>query len=1331
MLICSHRIVFVFGMLMLMSASQLLAAGKQYFPEEEIPRFNIPRMTTPPTIDGVIDDAEWKQAVRVMGMATAHNNTYRGRPHVFWVSWDAGHIYIAGRAHVLKDHVLLKSRREKFTTQTVFDDSFEFGLSMEGRNQSPGEAPSFFKFIVNSLKSGEYLKMYPSIGQYLYNWRPELQMQTRVYEASGAKWFDIEIALDLADLEMPVENQAGDLMRILLAHDGKNPGWQWTCVPSASGYLVHDGYPRAVLTDGSPYVQVEQLDGFDDEKLNLRSVIHNPGDTPVTVAVNLTVANEKWRGNADITPVIGVAIEKQINIPAGDSVRFDVDEAFSNFIYGGHPEKKRNSMRGAFDWQVTLVGDSEAPPVYAYHLKFAKDEEKKHLQYNSKPQIFNMAAKYNPVSHKIWIEADTLDAQLPEGTKAAGASWRLTQGDKTIADGRISKFIYHKYQDLIQLPALAPGDYEVEVSLIDDAGKALVSRNKKISKKDEAAEYPEWWGKKFGNPEQLLKPFEPLRAQGNKVNVTRRTFELDSLGLPIQIQANDGDVLTDSARIVLVIDGKTYRVPTKPSIRVTEKKGWRVSFEGNATEIAGVRFNATGMIEQDGLVSLEMTYQPTGKPVRIQELRIEWPVDDTWHNHMACMGVGGNYSARFIDAVPAGQGEVWSSLKHIGKAGSGMTLGNFYQNLWLGTEKRGFLWYGTTDEGWVPNDRTAAHTIMRDRTTTIVRNHIVSTYPGDKPFELSNSRTIRFSYNASPFKKLTKGWRINQRSAANGFTQKPKYKWNWDTGVQYFSVLSPPFPARDRWAEYYAHCKEVAEKLTKQYGLYSPGWRMRPYLTNQIALRGYMRKSLESKIYNYFSADWETSDSGETLNETYRDYMMWLQHRQVTEGGCRHFYYDISMCGRVSREIAAGFGYILPDGRIQPSGTDWTLRKWYIRANALMQDNGLYPTGISGHATQTIPLIALPFSDAILDSEFPMDDPIDVYPSARMIALSHPQTFGCNINHLGFMNPDWAGMHDAGMGGGHGSVFDRAAWRNWGIERDDVEFVPYWRNGHAVRRIGDGLICSMWKRPGSIILGILNYGPDKKGYEKSRPAELTLDLTALGVPQDARHEMVRVRELAGGQMYSEKYYDQLKWYQDLPGTPNKYNKSRIEKFRQKVQPQLDLSTGALTGFDVQYHDIHYVVIHWEQQPISDGAWAAELADYRGRALDWGINTATDISGTGTVKTATDGFQLRAWQKSGSVMVLITNDSDKKNVVEVDIDLDALGLRIARDKIWHDFTSIFSLDGGAVRNVLWNEEYQKKRRHEYTRGGLVYDGHVGKVVGMIPPGTSRLICVDKF
>jgi len=38
------------------------------FDESLIPRFNIPRMAKPPTVDGMINAAEWREAAKVMGV---------------------------------------------------------------------------------------------------------------------------------------------------------------------------------------------------------------------------------------------------------------------------------------------------------------------------------------------------------------------------------------------------------------------------------------------------------------------------------------------------------------------------------------------------------------------------------------------------------------------------------------------------------------------------------------------------------------------------------------------------------------------------------------------------------------------------------------------------------------------------------------------------------------------------------------------------------------------------------------------------------------------------------------------------------------------------------------------------------------------------------------------------------------------------------------------------------------------------------------------------------------------------------------------------------------
>lgn len=1307
-------------------------AGGLAYDEQFVPRFNVPRMSKPPTIDGTIGADEWREAVRVMGVVWTSTLNYRDRPISFWVAWDPQHIYIAARSDILPGHRLYRSKREKYTAGVVFDDSYEFGIFLHDRNKLPGQVSSFLKFVINSLGSGEYMKLYPSIGQNLFNWRPDMQIANRIHEEGGRQWWDMELAADLADLEMPVEHKPGDKMDILLAAPLKNPEWQWFDVPSASGHLEHYGFPRTILTADKPYVQVEELSGLHDERLDLKSIIHNPSDKPVTVKAAVRILHGRM-GHArdrampeDAKPV--VQEEQTLTIPAKGSARFDVAKAFPGLAYP-KPDGKEPGNLSWYTYSVT-IGDE---PVYTYHLAF-QGTDKSYLAARPRPHILECEANWNPVRGLLFLSADTLDAPLPAGAKPAGAEYEIAKDSKVVKKGRLGHYVYHKYEDLVELPGVQPGEYQVKVSLVDASGKPLLTRDDiKLLKKDEAKEFAKWWGNRLGNTEKVLEPFEPLRVSGSgllgggtRIACTRRVYHLDSLGLPRRIESNGGDVLAVPARIVVKVAGREHIVPTSSRVRVKSEKAWRVDFEGYPVRAAGILFAANGWVEQDGLVEVGLTYAPEAGPVEMEELRVEWPLDDRDGLHMACIGQGNNYCARTIGKVPEGKGEVWNTLKGIGLTGSGMTTGSFTDNLWLGTERRGLLWTADSDRGWEPDDEVPAHSLVRDGKAVIIRNNIVGSYPGKKPFRLAEPRTIRFGYNATPFRHLIPGWRLNQVSAANGFSGG-KYKVNWDTGQDFFSILSPPFPDEKRWPEYYAYCKAEAEKCC-QRGLYDGQARLGFWTNNQIALRGYMNKSIEPGVYEYFAGDWVPG--GEVLSPTWRDYMTWLQNRLIREGGCTHFYYDISFTGHFARALAAGFGYRLPDGRIQPESDASNLREWYKRTWALMQEAGQYPGGVSGHATNSICLKALPFADSILDSEYPMKDPISVYPSDRMIAMSCPHAFGVNISHLGFMNPNWPAMHDAVMGGG-GGVFNHQAFKHWGISRPDVEFIPCWRNSHVVKELTPGLLLSLWRRPGSVAMAVCNYGPDEEGKEQTRPFRAKLDLKALGVPAGLSGERLRVRQLFNNPALY-RYVGHLQWYEELPAEPDETKKHEHNRQRivPPIQPRLDPATGVLDGFSIFYHDVRYLVLHWEDKPINDAGWKHLFAgDLRRAVLDWGINAAEPLANREAVRSAAGGIEVRAWTRPRSVLLRVANangDENKPTIVKLELDLGRLGVRV--EKLWREFTSIVPLDGLPADNIV---DEPKENDYRLSRGHALFNGWTGWVWLALKKGESRTFAIDRY
>ncbi len=1271
------------------------------FPEEKVPVLNVPKMKTPPKIDGVIDPDEWRESVKVMGMVSTSSLHYKDRPVSFRVAWDENHLYIAAVSDILPGHRLWRQRRDRFTTGVVYDDSYEFGVFMHDRNKLPEEVSSFQKIIINSLGAGEYMKIYPSIGQNMYNWQPDPQLANRIYAEDGRQWWALELALDLDDLQMPVKNQAGDRIDMLLAADLKNPQWQWLDFPSASGHLEHYGFSRLQLTDTEPYIQIEQISGLHDEKIDLKTIVHNPGTKPVTIEAILQAnynpppkTEEKARVIANVT--------RTLTIPAGASARFDVAEAFPGLVYA------KTQWGGAVnfsDLHVTLrrSDSEEAPTIYSYHCQFA-GTDKSYLVAVPRTTPFDCGVRFNPSSNQMDIFGDTLDAAIPEGTKPAKLKYIVSRDGQTLQQGFIDLYINYKYEGLVPLTDPQPGTYSVKLALVDkDDNELVASDNLTFDKKDEANVFSHWWNNNYGDTEKVLKPFEPIRIEGEQAAVTRRIYTLDGLGLPRQIEANGGNVLTAPTRIVVTVSGQDHIVPTDGTVTYTAKKDWRTEFTGGPVEVAGITFSVRGWMEQDGLVNLDLTYASGAAAAApaIEGLRIEWPVDDQHGNWMQCIGgVGGNYAPRTIGKVPDGPGQVWNTLDDIGKAGSLMLVGNWQNNLWIGNDQRGLCWFGDDDQGWVHNDATPAHSLFRDGNAVVMRNHIVNLPPGAPPFTLDAPRTIHLQYNATPFRHLAPGWRLTQVSACNGFSAKD-WKFDEDEGKDFFTILSMPSKDPAKWPYYLETYKQIAQKKAEG-GWTSNRHRLSIHLNNQIALRGYGPKTREPGLYDYFAADWGTEYAGESLNQTYRDYMLYLMNMHVRDGGLAHYYFDISFT-RSTPALAAGIGYRLADGRVQPGSMDGPLREWYKRSWALMQEHDLYPGGVSGHATHSMPLRAFPWSDAWLDAEYPIKDAATVYTIDSMIAMSCPHNFGVNINHHGHMDPRWPALFDAGMGGGQGSLFNTPPFRHFGITASDVEFLGFWRNAKIIRPTDDGLLASAWKRPGKIMLQLFNYGLDPEGQEKTRSAKLKLDLHALGVPAGLQPGQLRIREVAMDGHRVDGRSAQFAWYATLLEQPRWAN-DKQPRLRPPASPTIT-TDGTVDNVHVYYHDCRFLEITWDETPVKLDAVAEAVGGHANleSALHWGYSRAAIVDAVAS--SDTDSVTVKAWKQPGTAMLLVVRSTEdaKPVTATVQADLDALGVKVP--KLWRAFTQCL---GGEL------------------------DPHTGKItLQNLKPGESRLVFIDTF
>ena len=93
-------------------------------------------------------------------------------------------------------------------------------------------------------------------------------------------------------------------------------------MPSATGHLQYDGFPRAVLTADSPFVQIEEISGLHDEKINLQFGDPQPGGQPVTVKAVLQIVHGKPASPGRIdSPVTVVTAEQTRSTHCGPFLR--------------------------------------------------------------------------------------------------------------------------------------------------------------------------------------------------------------------------------------------------------------------------------------------------------------------------------------------------------------------------------------------------------------------------------------------------------------------------------------------------------------------------------------------------------------------------------------------------------------------------------------------------------------------------------------------------------------------------------------------------------------------------------------------------------------------------------------------------------------------------------------------------------------------------------------------------------------------------------------------------------------------------------------------------
>ncbi|MCY3018164.1 MAG: hypothetical protein NTW87_03910, partial [Planctomycetota bacterium] len=189
-------------------------------PPEKAPALAVPRMSTPPTIDGTFALGEWTGAAEVTGMIDQLDKVRHARQATFWIGYDDKHVYVAQRSTV-QPREWTPHLRQIWGPWglTDLDSSFVIGLAPGRINR--GDEPSHYLLRVNLKgKTSTYEHFWKIGGVRVTFPSPPIDLKPTVsqtFNADKTEW-TCEMAIPLAEMKVAAVKD-GETWRVLFARD--------------------------------------------------------------------------------------------------------------------------------------------------------------------------------------------------------------------------------------------------------------------------------------------------------------------------------------------------------------------------------------------------------------------------------------------------------------------------------------------------------------------------------------------------------------------------------------------------------------------------------------------------------------------------------------------------------------------------------------------------------------------------------------------------------------------------------------------------------------------------------------------------------------------------------------------------------------------------------------------------------------------------------------------------------------------------------------------------------------------------------------------------------
>jgi hypothetical protein len=699
------------------------------------PSLRVPKIKTPPLIDGKITQEEYREFASFTGLVRCKPKmVVPVMQQVIWyLGYDNEYLYLAMISPNPESSWPLANIKPEdaldfpIDRALLNDDHVEIELGVFGRKKSPMGGYGFFKLIINprgAMTDRHWFNGTPG-SEDLWNYGGETKCSV-----DKKQWL-LETKVSLKSLRIDKPDGFSFPIQLVRADSAGDSVYfaEW----AGCGWMDWTEFGEITLDPDASSVQLLEVGEIGKRLMSLKFKLNNLASDARSFNIHVKASDGSGKPIYDQ--------EKKLELEQGKSGELSFAETLALTPLG-------NNVR------ITVSqGDRSGRSKVLYSVRLPVAEltddlwKKDYAPWAAgRPQTgdYKWTFAYWP-NHGVIrasVDVDMFGLKAEIGKADAWSLGVYPKGKEKAVSEKKEKIEKRRDSMILETGSLPAGEYEAKLTLFGEDGNRVIDEKKASFVRNN---YP-WEGNKLGKANLVVSPYTPIKADGLALSPWGRTYTVSNTGLIEQIKAvggRSGEEAILRAPIILegIKDGRVVGIEN-PAVEVKNATDARIDLQANGT-LGGVKVNVASYLEFDGWYNVRLTLDPGNTPQSFDSLSLVMPIWERADTMYVQRGDG--ISQNKTDMIPDGKGIIWNSreLTSVGKE-----FGSFVPVAFAGNGDKG-LWYFAVDaRDWTLSPDKAALEYVRNESGAVdLRfNFFAARTLLDKP------RTIEFALLATPVK---------------------------------------------------------------------------------------------------------------------------------------------------------------------------------------------------------------------------------------------------------------------------------------------------------------------------------------------------------------------------------------------------------------------------------------------------------------------------------------------------------------------------------------------------------------------------------------------------